>query len=226
MYCFCLSPITQLSTIHILSLQPLSDYSDLFRNPCLLALQPKWIYPVHTSTSMSTWNPRNKLVGDMQYSEGSMWNLPKTFPGTFLRTFPQFAPNLLLCCCFLPEPLRNLPCNLLGNPEPFSAWDPLAFCCFWQRPAKYPMVEGPNSRLEIEWSLATGLLPCWSSSPIPPWKHCHTPNYNRHPRFWGQHIPSFIKRFLDSQYTSILTWYSPSTIGTIDRQMPWPNNCC
>ena len=124
--------------------------------PCLLALEWNWSYHFHTF--MST-----------HYSESSMRNLAKAFPGTFLRTFPQFARNLLLCCCFFPEPLANLPCNLLGNPAP-------------------------------------GLLPCWSSSPIPPWKHCHTQNYNsiRDDNFryitlpfWGQHIPSVIKRFLD-----------------------------
>ena len=45
-------------------------------------------------------------------------------------------------------------------------------------------------------------------------------------RFWGQHIPSFIKRFLDIVNIHQCTCYPPSTIVTMDKYLgpgPWPN---
>ena len=117
----------------------------------------------------------------------NVWNLPKAFPGTFRRTFPQFARNLLLCCCFFPEPLANLPCNLLGNREP-------------------------------------GLLPCWSSSPIPPWKHCHTQNYDS---IWDNNAA--ILRPAHTKFHQAVPWHSEYTSiyllfsihDSNNGQIPW-----
>ena len=188
---------------------------------CLLALQSKSIYHFHAS--MSTWNPRNKLAGDMQYSEGSMWNLPKTFPGTFLRTFPQFAPNLLVTLLlFFPGTSPEPSMQPSREPGTFQWLRPPSILLFWQRPAQYPWPKGPIAvwKFSGHWQLAFSHVEALHRSLLGSIAIHQTTTGIRDSEASTYQVSSS-GSLTANIHQYYITWYSPSTIGTIDRQMPW-----
>lgn len=172
-----------------------SKLSSCHCNPCLIILICSGTMPVSFGIKMNLSLSHFHVHMESKKFTRRRYCLQRAVCGTCPKPSlePSSGPsrNLPRTCYFVvvffPEPLANLPCNLLGNREP-------------------------------------GLLPCWSSSPIPPWKHCHTQNYNS---IWDNN--SAILRPAHTKFHQAVPWHSEYTsiyllFSIHDRnngQIPW-----